>query len=76
MRYITRCTASLRSWFDQAVLNRKAEIAQAREETGGEIDMKTLRKDVFTRLTLASQMDSRNHLEDNEIVSPFFSFGK
>lgn len=72
MRYITENTNAMRSWFAQAIRNKKAEIAKVLAETNGDTETEFLKQDVFTRLTLASQLDSRFHLEDSEIVRTSF----
>jgi hypothetical protein len=73
MRYIQKSTKALRSWFNEAVLTRKAEISEILENENGDVNVDTLKRDVFTRITLASQLDGKYHLEDSEIVCGFIS---
>lgn len=73
MRYIAKCTNTLRSWFEQAIRNKRAELAEILEETQGDVDENYLKKDVFTRLVLASQADGTNRLEDSEIIGNTWS---
>lgn len=61
-------------WFNSAISNKKEEISQVLADTDGNMAADILKKDLFTRLTLASQMDSKSHLEDSEIVCSFFWF--
>ena len=67
-RYVQKNTAALRSWFNEAILKKKAEISEILEDTNGDMNVDTLKRDVFTRITLASQMDGKFHLENSEIV--------
>jgi hypothetical protein len=71
MRYVRRSTKALRSWFIEAISKKKAEISEILEDTNGDMSVDTLKRDVFTRITLASQMDEKFHLEDSEIVWTF-----
>jgi hypothetical protein len=72
-RYVQRSTTALRSWFNEAILKRKAEISEILEDTSGDMNVDTLKRDVFTRIALASQMDGKFRLEDSEIVWTFIS---
>jgi hypothetical protein len=61
---------AMRTWFNTSLLNKKREFTQILKDTNGDMDSDQLKKDVFSRLTLASQQGGKFHLEDNEIVSP------
>lgn len=66
LRYIARSTKSLLGWFDQSISSRKSQIRETLAAADGDED--ALKKDIFTRITLASLKDGRYHLEDSEIV--------
>jgi hypothetical protein len=70
LRHIKAGVDAMRTWFNTGVLNKKREIAQVLKDTDGDMDSDQLKKDVFSRLTLASQHGGKFHLEDSEIVSP------
>jgi hypothetical protein len=70
LRRIKAGVDAMRTWFNTSVLNKKREFAQILKDTDGDMESDQLKKDVFSRLTLASQQGGKFHLEDSEIVSP------
>ena len=74
-RHVTKSTASLRLWFSQNITKKKAEVAEMLEDADGDVSDEALKRDIFTRLTLASQVDSELHLDDSEIVSRGLTLG-
>jgi hypothetical protein len=70
IRRIKAGMKAMRTWFNTSILNKKREIAQVLKDTDGDMDSDQLKKDVFSRLTLASQQGGKFRLEDSEIVSP------
>lgn len=67
-QYIRRGIEAMRSWFKTSIANKKAEIANVLAETDGDQDDALLKRDVFSRIVLASQTDSALHLNDSEIT--------
>jgi hypothetical protein len=70
LRRIKTGVDAMRTWFNTSLLNKKREFAQILKDTDGDMESDQLKKDVFSRLTLASQQGGKFHLEDGEIVSP------
>ncbi|KIM23390.1 hypothetical protein M408DRAFT_321086 [Serendipita vermifera MAFF 305830] len=68
LQYVASATNAMRNWFNNAVTAKKAEIAKTLAETDGDLDSESLKRDIFSRLTLASQLDSKSHLKDSEII--------
>lgn len=63
----------MRLWFNNTIISKKAEISKTLAETDNDMDSEGLKRDVFSRLVLAGQIDSKSQLEDSEIVRPFAS---
>lgn len=68
LRYIKEGINAMRAWFRNSVAAKKREIAQILEETDGDMESESLKRDVFSRLALASQGGGKVYLEDSEIV--------
>ena len=71
IKYIRQAVTSLRGWFDDTLLRRKAKITDLLELVDGDVESEHVPGDVFSRIVLASEAeaDTKNSLLDSEIVS-------
>jgi hypothetical protein len=65
---IAEAADGLRTWFNQAIEKKQAEIEDHIQINGGEVNMSQIRNDVFTRLNLINYLDKRANFTDSEIV--------
>ena len=68
LQYIDRVTKAMRTWFKESVASKKQEVAAVIKD-GEDVESERIKRDIFTRLALASQTEGKYHLNDDELVS-------
>lgn len=68
LQYIDRVTNAMRTWFRESSALKKQEVAVAIKEGEEDLETELVKRDIFTRLALASQMQGKYHLNDDELI--------